>query len=504
MNVALVQQFICDPILSEWSATGGCREAARSVGREKSSATGRDRIATNASSPGGSVHTTSSSPGSCITRRARIDLQVNLSPPTADILGGRIVQSAESRAIDFFMSAHTFQNIGLIRGHYEYLSAFPIDVMAEERVVASLRAVALAAYATKFQHFVLLKKARQYYVSALRHINVALLSRREAAKYATIISILFLNTFEALTCESRDFPYQRETHLRGVASILEFQGVELVQSRRGLQLFRQTLLCISVTCLMRSFRIPMGLVKLHRHAAAYMDTGDPAWKLSDIMIALAYFRALVKDRTLCDPETIIASAKYIDRNLCSLADNMPKDWQFQVVELETTSEVVMGTQYHVYPDAWVAGVWNNIRTCRLLLHQEIKRQLENVLDTHLFEAVQYQQSVIIMQQLVSDICASVPQYCGYIPDVVDGSPDTPQATSVADGLTSAYQSSNGIPATAGIYLLFWPLLSAGQMANSEKQRGWIIDRMRYIGETTGIQQAFVFEDILKRAVDPFQ
>ncbi|RDH20653.1 hypothetical protein M747DRAFT_279334 [Aspergillus niger ATCC 13496] len=432
---------------------------------------------------------TSSSPGSCITRRARIDLQVNLSPPTADILGGRIVQSAESRAIDFFMSAHTFQNIGLIRGHYEYLSAFPIDVMAEERVVASLRAVALAAYATKFQHFVLLKKARQYYVSALRHINVALLSRREAAKYATIISILFLNTFEALTCESRDFPYQRETHLRGVASILEFQGVELVQSRRGLQLFRQTLLCISVTCLMRSFRIPMGLVKLHRHAAAYMDTGDPAWKLSDIMIALAYFRALVKDRTLCDPETIIASAKYIDRNLCSLADNMPKDWQFQVVELETTSEVVMGTQYHVYPDAWVA---------------EIKRQLENVLDTHLFEAVQYQQSVIIMQQLVSDICASVPQYCGYIPDVVDGSPDTPQATSVADGLTSAYQSSNGIPATAGIYLLFWPLLSAGQMANSEKQRGWIIDRMRYIGETTGIQQAFVFEDILKRAVDPFQ
>ncbi|EHA25799.1 hypothetical protein ASPNIDRAFT_43788 [Aspergillus niger ATCC 1015] len=489
MNVALVQQFICDcdrarPHCNQCLKSGWkCPQYGDSIERMFVHHIPENCDTNNV------LKATSSSPGSCITRRARIDLQVNLSPPTADILGGRIVQSAESRAIDFFMSAHTFQNIGLIRGHYEYLSAFPIDVMAEERVVASLRAVALAAYATKFQHFVLLKKARQYYVSALRHINVALLSRREAAKYATIISILFLNTFEALTCESRDFPYQRETHLRGVASILEFRGVELVQSRRGLQLFRQTLLCISVTCLMRSFRIPMGLVKLHRHAAAYMDTGDPAWKLSDIMIALAYFRALVKDRTLCDPETIIASAKYIDRNLCSLADNMPKDWQFQVVELETTSEVVMGTQYHVYPDAWVA---------------EIKRQLENVLDTHLFEAVQYQQSVIIMQQLVSDICASVPQYCGYIPDVVDGSPDTPQATSVADGLTSAYQSSNGIPATAGIYLLFWPLLSAGQMANSEKQRGWIIDRMRYIGETTGIQQAFVFEDILKRAVDPFQ
>ncbi|GKZ35282.1 hypothetical protein AbraIFM66950_005877 [Aspergillus brasiliensis] len=402
------------------------------------------------------------------------------------------------------MSAHTFHNIGLIRGHYEYLSAFKNDVMAEERLVASLRAVALAAYATKFQHFVLLKKARQYYVSALRHINAALLSRREAAKDATIISILFLNTFEALTCESRDFPYQRETHLKGVATILDLRGVELVQSRPGLQLFRQTLLCISVTCLMRSFQIPIGLVKLHHHAAAYMDTSDPAWKLSDIMISLSYFRAMVKDCTLCDPKTIIESANDIDRSLCSLVDNVPVDWHFQVLELETTSELVMETQYHVYPDAWVAGVWNNIRTCRLLLHQEIKRQLGCVRDTPLFDAVQYQQSVILMQQLVSDICASVPQYCGYLPEIPGDLSVTQQVTLLADALPFDNQSSNGIPATAGVYLLFWPLLYAGQMADSEKQRDWIIDRMRYIGKTTGIQQAFVFEDILKRGVDAFQ
>lgn len=410
---------------------------------------------------------------------------------TANILGGTIVQSTESRAIEFFMSAHTFHNTGLIRGHFEYLSTFNDDVMNEQRIVASLRAVALAAYATKFQHVALLKKARQYYVAALRHINAALLSCHEAAKNATIISILFLNTFEALTCESEDFPCQRETHLKGVASILDIRGVGLVQSRPGLQLFRQTLLCISVTCLMRSFRIPMGLVKLHRHTAAYMDTSDPAWKLSDIMIELSYFRAMVKDCTLCDPEKIIASAKEIDHNLCSLAGNMPEAWQFQVIELVTTSELVMGTQYHVYPDAWVAGVWNNIRTCRLLLHGEIKQQLESVLDTSLYDAVQYQHSVIIMQQVVSDICASVPQYCGYLP--------------VKSGSVSYTQTvSNGIPAIAGIYLLFWPLLYAGQMASSEYQRDWVINRMRYIGETTGIQQAFVFEAILKRGVDPVQ
>ncbi|PYH67893.1 C6 transcription factor [Aspergillus vadensis CBS 113365] len=388
------------------------------------------------------------------------------------------------------MSAHTFHNIGLIRGHYEYLSASKNEVMTEERVVTSLRAVALAAYATKFQHFVLLKKARRYYIAALRHINAALSSPHEAANNATIMSILFLNTFEALTCESKDFPYQRETHLKGVASILDIRGVGLVQSRPGLQMFRQTLLCISVTCLMRSFRIPMGLVKLHRHTAAYMDTDDPAWKLSEIMISLSYFRAQIKCRTLYDPEKMIAYAKDIDRSLCSLTDNMPEDWQFHVVNSAKTSKQVMGTQFHKYSDAWVAGVWNNVRTCRLLLHQEIKQQMENFLDTSLFDSVQYQHSVIIMQQLVSDICASVPQYCGDLP-VISGS------------LSDTQTDSNGIPAVAGIYLLFWPLLYAGQMASSEYQRDWIIDRMHYIGETTGIQQAFVFEDILKRGVDPF-
>lgn len=431
------------------------------------------------------------SPFSCITARIQSpEIPVNFDPPTANILGGNIFQSTESRAIGFFMSAHTFHNIGLIRGHFEYLSTFNDDVMNEQRVVASLRAVALAAYATKFQHVALLKKARQYYVAALRHINAALLSCREAAKNATIISILFLNTFEALTCESGDFPYQRETHLKGVASILDIRGVGLVQYRPGLQMFRQTLLCISVTCLMRSFRIPMGLVKLHRHTAAYMDTDDPAWKLSDIMISLSYFRAHINCRTLYDPEKMIACAKDMDRSLCSLTDNMPVDWQFQVVNSAKTSKQVMGTQFHKYPDAWVAGVWNNIRTCRLLLHQEIKQQMENV-GTSLFDAVQYQHSVIIMQQLVSDICASVPQYCGYLP-VISGS------------LSDTQTDGNGIPAIAAIYLLFWPLLYAGQMASSECQRDWIIDRMRYIGETTGIQQAFVFEDILKRGVDPFQ
>ncbi|OOF90915.1 hypothetical protein ASPCADRAFT_134653 [Aspergillus carbonarius ITEM 5010] len=412
-----------------------------------------------------------------------------------------IIQPIECRAIDFFVLTHAFQEQGLIRGHYEYLSAFKNDVMADKRVLASLNAVALAAYAYKFQHLGLLKKARRYYVSSLRHINAAISSRQEAAQDSTLISILFLNTFEALTCETQDSLYHREAHLRGITTIVELRGVSLFKSRRGLQLFRHVFLCISVSCLMHSVRMPTGLAKLRHEAAASMDVDDPAWKLSNIMVTLASFRADIKDHALCDPSSIIESAKEIDCDLCSLTEHIPSQWHFETMDIDEVSDLVMETQYHIYPDAWVAAVWNNIRTCRLLLHHEMKTQLEAVLNRtpHTFslsDAFQHQHSVTTIQQLISDICASVPQYCGHLSLLTGNSSPTQQAT-------FNHHSLSGIPTIAGIYLLFWPLLNAGQMTDSDTQRNWIINRSRYIGKMTGIQQAFVLGDIVETGVDPF-
>ncbi|PYI02583.1 hypothetical protein BO78DRAFT_463839 [Aspergillus sclerotiicarbonarius CBS 121057] len=417
-----------------------------------------------------------------------------------------VIQTIECRAIDFFLLTHAFQEEGLIRGHYEYLSAFKNDVMTDKRVLTSLNAVALAAYAYKFQHLDLLKKARQYYVSSLRYINSALSSRREAAEDGTLISILFLNTFEALTCEARDSLYHREAHLRGITTIVELRGVSLFRSRRGLQLFRQVFLCLSVSCLMHSIRMPPGLIKLHHYAAAYMNADDPAWKVSDSMVTLASLRADIKNHTLSDPSNIIESAKEIDRNLSSLTEHIPSQWHFQTIYIAEPCNLVLETQYHIYPDVWVAAIWNNIRTCRLLLHQEIKTQLETVLNTspHTFslsDAFQHQYSTTTIQQLISEICASIPQYCGHLPLLSEHSSPTRQATLIED--TSHRHSQNGIPTTAGIYLLFWPLLNAGQITDSETQRNWIIKRSRYIGEMTGIQQAFVLGDIVGSGVDPF-
>jgi hypothetical protein len=180
-------------------------------------------------------------------------------------------------------------------------------------------------------------------------------------------------------------------------------------------------------------------------------------------------------------------------------------WLFESVPMKDTSDLVFGTCYHVYLDQWVAYVWNNLRVSRLLLHKEIRIALADklALSPQSFsdiDALTYEKSAKTLHQMTWEICATVPQYSGYLGLLANArtlakKPDAAQSNSSASDI---YSLTNGIPTTAGIYLLLFPLLHAGQMTESEMQRSWIVERSRSIGRATGIQQALVFADAIER------
>ncbi|PYH88977.1 hypothetical protein BO71DRAFT_413699 [Aspergillus ellipticus CBS 707.79] len=409
-----------------------------------------------------------------------------------------IVQPVKCRAIDFFLQTHTFHESGVIRGHYEYLPAFSHDIMTDKRIVTSLTAVALAAYAYKFRYADVLKEARRQYVYSLEHMKRTLESPNKATEDGTLISVMLLNTFEGLTCESKAALSNREAHLKGAMTIIGLRGRELVQSRRGLQLFRQTSLCLTLSCLIQSLRIPAGLLNLHRCSAGYMDTNQAAWKVSDAMIKLASFRADIKERVLYDPGGIIKAAEAIDVELITLDDDMTREMPFRIVEVQK-SELVLETYYHVYPDLWAAAAWNHVRACRIVLHREIKKQLESVLEASRFSlagTLQHQQSVMTLQHLTSEICATIPQYCDHLSILSNDLPYCEDAK-LQENVNIQPDNASGIPTTAGIYQFFWPLLNAGQVTQSDQQRRWIINKCRFMGRMSGIQQAFVLAEILE-------
>ncbi|PWY82133.1 hypothetical protein BO70DRAFT_396430 [Aspergillus heteromorphus CBS 117.55] len=412
----------------------------------------------------------------------------------------QIIQPVQCRAIDFFLQTHTFQENGVIRGHYEYLPAFSHEITTDTQVVTSLTAVALAAYAYKFQYPELLDAARRQYVYSLRYMKDALSCHEKAVEDNTLISVLLLNTYEGLTCETKASLPHREAHLKGAMTILALRDRGLVRSRRGLQLFRQTSLCLTLSCLIHSLRVPAGLMDLHLVSAGYMDTGEPAWRLSDVMIKLAGFRADIREAVLCDPGNIIQAAGAIDAELLCLEGDMVAKMPFQTLSAAEKSDLVWDTYYHVYPDLWAAAAWNHVHSCRIVLHSEIKSQLETILATSPdsfspADAQQYEQCRLTLQHLTSEICASMPQYCDYLPLLSDGTQQQPKARE--NEISYGNNQSSAIPTTAGIYQFFWPLLNAGQVTQSQSQRDWIIDRCRYMGRMSGIQQAYALAEILE-------
>jgi hypothetical protein len=419
-------------------------------------------------------------------------------------LSPEIKQPINSRAIDFFLSTHVFRECGLLRGYYEYLSVLINGVGNSQRLVTSLSAVALAAYANSFQYPDLLQEARRHYVYALRLVNTALSSPEETVKTSTISSVLLLSTFETLTGETKKSLVPCVSHMIAAMWMLCLNGHGLVKTPTSLQLMLHVCWALIQTCIAYSARIPEELINLRKYAASGFDTNDPCWKLSDILVNVAKFRADVKEGILVDCGSIVKIAQDLEFELSSLAGRMPAQWLFESVPIKAMSELVLGTCYHVYPDQWVAYVWNSFRTSRLLLHKEIRTRLEeklamsplSFLET---DALNYQNSTKTLRQMISEICATVPQYSGYLQVLATDAILAEACGSLENiSLSKASSLTNGIPTIAGAYLILWPLLNAGQTTESDMQRNWIVERSRYIGMVTGIQRAFVFADIIER------
>ncbi|KAH8688720.1 putative C6 transcription factor [Talaromyces proteolyticus] len=396
-----------------------------------------------------------------------------------------IIHPINSRAIEFFLASQIFHQPDIIRGYYEYLPALTRYATVDKRLFNSLSAVALAAYAYNFRHATILKKARWYYGQALQCVNNALSSINESVQDSTIISILLLSTFENMTCDDRKSFRNTEAHMIGVMAILNMRGRSQFEPRHRLQIFQHMCTCLHLSSLIHSIRIPRQLRILRAHAAEFLDTDDPAWKLSGIMAKLAKFREDVKTKVIRNRSDIVQSALEIDQDLTLLEDQMPYQWHFQTVSLPTKCHLVFDTYYHIYPDLWVACTWNNLRTCRLLLHKEICKQLLKVSHTgFVAEGSVYQNSKMILQQIIDEICATIPQFCDNL-------------SSLADSKAHLAKYRNTIPANAAGYFLMWPLLNMSSIIDSEIQREWVVHWTCYIGRKSGIQQAFVVADLLR-------
>jgi hypothetical protein len=181
---------------------------------------------------------------------------------------------------------------------------------------------------------------------------------------------------------------------------------------------------------------------------------------------------------------LVKEAVLLDQKYQEWSGSLPASWRHRVVRTSTTSSTGSSdpgtsrgaTPQHVYKDIYVAFTSNNCRGARLHLHEILLRCIA-LIESHpladSFDSVQIrEQSRLVITDMISEICASVPFCLGDINSI--GQPPT---------------EGNSRPPLGG-YLTLWSLWLAQVSApEGSETRTWLGGKLEYVSACLGIRAA---------------
>jgi len=165
--------------------------------------------------------------------------------------------------------------------------------------------------------------------------------------------------------------------------------------------------------------------------------------------------------------------------------NLPESWAYKSYRSTNSPNSLPNrwtSQYDVYPDLWIASMWNNYRSVRLLIHEAI---IKATMKCGLAEEKQETQSSIrVLVDMTNDVCRSVAYHLGY-------------SRNVGQETNSNKAEGTDLLPTPGGYLLMWPLFLSGMLRTTPKdQRRWIATTLSQIGIGMGLRLALSMATIL--------
>ena len=210
--------------------------------------------------------------------------------------------------------------------------------------------------------------------------------------------------------------------------------------------------------------------------------------LLDSVSQLCELRASIRDRSLTDPFTIIASLLELDDAVVKWGAERSSEWDYTTVFDSSKPDVIYDDAYAVYRDYWAAGTWNVQRATRLFVQEAILAQIDEMLAqpesviTTLDIPSLRSRCLAIICETAFEICASVPYLLGH---------DKPYDE----------QLSSPAPAAWGYFSLPAIYLAGSTIGVPQSMRLYVLGRLRHIGHSLGIQQALMMAAILQSKID---
>ncbi|KAH8810895.1 hypothetical protein F5884DRAFT_668441 [Xylogone sp. PMI_703] len=407
-----------------------------------------------------------------------------------------LLPTLDQRSRDFFCTHYVLQGPGLSS---EFYHAASLDMLMsgadkDEHLLYSIRAVGLAMFSNSVQEPRLLQEARKNYIRALHLTNRALALSSSAKTDSTLFAVIILSIFETLAGCSEDSLAAWTRHIEGAALLVGLRGPNQFATAPGRRLFFHVVSNLFISCIQRGVSFPPHIVELRNEVSKQVNTFNMGWEASTLVIDFANFRAAVRNKEVADVQTILDMGMQLETRFIDLFSDLPEHWNFTTHVSNTDPVSIWDGYYHTYHDVWISQVWNSTRTCRIMLHEIIQAALRSgyegtpqVFSPEEFVS-QMAESWRITIKLRDDLLASIPQQ---IDSNFNQDARSPTSRSDKDRPTPHLRGMTG-------YYVVWQLFVAGSLEQtSPKLRAWVVNRLRFVGDTMGVKQASVIADILE-------
>lgn len=402
--------------------------------------------------------------------------QVNQPPADYSLIRSPKL-NAEQGLVDFFANnftcRHTGTNLFWVPDNFD-------DILHEHSARCSVQCVGAMAMARLFRSSYFYRVAQKLYGTALLSLSEVWRQDIKIRSEATIVAILFLGFFEVLASDLSTSRQSWMAHLKGLGFVLNqhdekiqdpvFLARMLMQSRSQVILNAlQTKTAVpeqwQVPCRSMSWRFPP-IVTQHNNANVLLT------------------RLAALQGQSCSSQTIhlpFSDLVTLDEDMSQWMKSYTSSWRFIRRPSGLPSKFWWEMRDDQYQTPAMAHVLNNMRAARIIVYDLVQRANPSSLrpdavSDRLLAYSTHQNTLappLMIQQMVSDICATIPLYYrpSYAIENRGGATESP-------------------PALGTTYWLFWPLEVVGAMESASVElTKWAKQCFERIFETTGILKA---------------
>lgn len=467
------------------------------------------------------------------------------SPQSATSPG---TQSLDAEALRFFTSNYVIRQSGPSSGFLDYASTILSKHDTNKLLETAALALGYRGLAHTTQQPDLMERSTTQYETAKEKVKNAVADPQTSREDNTITALLVLSMYEFHKEASFD-KWMR--HIDRAASLLALRGKAQFSTPLGIQIFKDVFSQVLRICTTRGCALPSNLRMLRIEATKAIGVSNPYWAASSGLVELldlyqhispGRYSIVSKDSQpgseptesdsgkpsvaqkmpMEDLERYLSQIIEIDYRLESSFSECPPGWGFTIAqssgEIEVDSPRELDGCHHVYHDAWIASVWSQMRSARVLANHAMSHLLLQGASTdskwfftngHVDRLQQISKTIASIRD---DLLASLPQLTGevtsdaqrHISDLVSSSSSPEWAFGSASNATKSPEAQYGNRTRKhtgymmGRFYATWSLTTVGCMHNLEDgMRAWIVKKLGQIGSDTGLGTANDFAKMVQ-------